>query len=434
MNSKLKKTEVGNIPEDWEVYKLKDILTWKGGGTPSKSISEYWNGSICWISPKDVKSKVIIDTEDKISEISIEKSATNLFPAQSVLVVVRSGILKHKMPFAILGVPSAINQDIKIFISKTILSNRYLYYLLTGNEQRLRQETVKTGTTVESVDLFAFGKSAIPLPPTLAEQEAIATVLSDTDAWIESLEGQIEKKKLIKQGTMQELLTGKRRLPGFGEGKGRKDSEVGRIPEDWEVKPIKKIIITDSGIKIGPFGSQLRKEFLTNKGFKVYGQENIFKRNFSLGSRYISKEHFYKLQSSELKPGDIIISMMGTIGEVMIVPQKFEAGIMDSHLIRLRLIQNQIYPLYFIFYFSSELLYQQIKRQSVGGIMEGLSSKIIKGLPILIPENINEQEAMAKVLSEIDEEIEVLEQKVEKAKGIKQGLMQVLLTGKIRLV
>ena len=101
-----------------------------------------------------------------------------------------------------------------------------------------------------------------------------------------------------------------------------KDTEIGKIPEDWDIKAIDEIVASEKGsIKIGPFGSQLKREFLVESGYKLYGQENIFKNDFGIGDRYITEERFRLLCSCELKPGDLIISMMGTIGFVAIVPK-----------------------------------------------------------------------------------------------------------------
>lgn len=210
---------------------------------------------------------------------------------------------------------------------------------------------------------------------------------------------------------------------------GYKKTELGEIPNEWNIVKTDEILINDkSSIKIGPFGSQLKKEFLIEQGYKVYGQENVFKNDFTLGNRYINKERYEILKSSELKSGDLVISMMGTVGKTAIVPEDIEIGIMDSHLIRLRVDESK---------YSKELLRQmiqnsplikkQIKKLSVGGIMEGLSSTIIKQLkfPLI---NLKEQEKIAEILSTVDGQIDDTEMLIEKCQELKKGLMQRLLT------
>ncbi|HWQ96429.1 MAG TPA: restriction endonuclease subunit S [Candidatus Methylomirabilis sp.] len=211
---------------------------------------------------------------------------------------------------------------------------------------------------------------------------------------------------------------------------GFQKTDVGIIPSDWGVFDITQLIDKANGIKIGPFGSQLKKELLTNSGFKVYGQENVYEKDLEIGKRYISKDHFKKLSSCELLDGDFIISMMGTIGKCMIVPKSKELGIMDSHLIRLRLDKNKIDAELLLHFFSSEILTNQVKKLSVGGIMDGLSSKIIKSIVVPLPPTKTEQTAIATALNDADALISRLEKLIAKKRNIKQGAMQELLKPK----
>jgi len=212
--------------------------------------------------------------------------------------------------------------------------------------------------------------------------------------------------------------------------KGFKKTEVGIIPSDWNDFDITQLIEKANGIKIGPFGSQLKKELLTNAGFRVYGQENVYEKDMETGNRFISREHFKQLNSCELKAGDFIISMMGTIGKCMIVPAKFEAGIMDSHLIRLRLDDSKIKAELLLHFFASHILINQVKKLSVGGIMDGLSSKIVKNISVPLPPTKAEQAAIAEALNDADALITELEKLIAKKKAIKQGAMQELLKPK----
>lgn len=212
--------------------------------------------------------------------------------------------------------------------------------------------------------------------------------------------------------------------------KGYKISDLGIIPEEWITISIPEVISNKDGIKIGPFGSQLKKELLTDNGYKVYGQENVYEKNMSIGERFIDKSHFDKLKSCEINSGDFLISMMGTVGKTMIVPKTFEPGIMDSHLLRLRLNEKVIHPELMQHHFSSKLLLDQVMSLSVGGIMAGLSSKIIRQIILPLPPTKAEQTAIATALSDMDNLIAGLEQLIAKKKAIKQGAMQELLRPK----
>ena len=212
-----------------------------------------------------------------------------------------------------------------------------------------------------------------------------------------------------------------------------KQTEIGLIPDDWEVKNIIDILIpSKDNLKIGPFGSQLKKELLLDNGiYKVFGQENIYTGDFKHCYRFLTKEYFQKLQSCELKSGDFVISTMGTIGKCDIVPENAGAGIMDSHLVRLRL-SSSIDKIFFKHFFQSEIIQKQISALSVGGIMDGLSATIIRKLNVLcLPKQ--EQQRIAKALSDVDALISTTEKLIQKKKNIKLGTMQNLLTGKKRL-
>ncbi len=213
-----------------------------------------------------------------------------------------------------------------------------------------------------------------------------------------------------------------------------KDTEVGRIPEDWQVENITSIVQPQkASIKIGPFGSQLKKEFLEKSGlYKVYGQENVYSKDFDFCYRFLTEERFRSLQSCEIIPGDFLVSTMGTIGKCAIVPSGIHRGIMDSHLLRLR-FRPIINKDWFAYFFASDITQKQISLLSVGGIMDGLSSKIIKNIQVVRPTDEMEQTRIATALSNIDALISELGKLIEKKRAIKQGAMQQLLTGKKRL-
>lgn len=203
----------------------------------------------------------------------------------------------------------------------------------------------------------------------------------------------------------------------------------------WVEKPILDVL-KPNGIKIGPFGSQLKKEILLSDGqYRVYGQENVYNHDFSLGDRYLSREHFNRLNSCEIIPGDFVMSTMGTIGKCAIVPDSIQCGIMDSHLIRLRIDEKKINPNYLLQLFSDQYHYlsDQTVRLAVGGIMDGLSVGIVSNLSAIYPENLDEQNEIVSVLSDMDEAISNLQKLIQKKKDIRQGTLQMLVTGKKRL-
>jgi type I restriction enzyme, S subunit len=208
-----------------------------------------------------------------------------------------------------------------------------------------------------------------------------------------------------------------------------KDTPIGKIPVDWEVSSLDHLTLLHKGsIKIGPFGSQLKKEELVANGIKVYGQENVMKNNFQIGNRFISYNKFESLKSVEVFPGDLLMTMMGSIGFCAVVPPNTQKGIMDSHLLRIRIDPQRVYT-----DFLSELIQdstivkQQIDKLSQGGIMSGLNSAIVRALLLPLPP-LSEQTKITDILFSIDNAIEETDRIIEKTKTLKKGLMQKLLT------
>ena len=209
---------------------------------------------------------------------------------------------------------------------------------------------------------------------------------------------------------------------------GYKKTKIGEVPLTWEVLNVDSFLIDRKGaMKIGPVGISLKKSTMVEKGIKVYGQENIFVRDMEFGDRYITEEHYQKLKTCELFPGDFIISMMGTIGKCMVVPNGIQKGIMDSHLLRLQLDEEKMTSFFLKQLFRAPLVFDQINKLAVGGIMAGLSSKIVKHILFPIPP-LPEQKKIASILTATDEKIEAIQSRIEATEQLKKGLMQRLLT------
>ena len=194
--------------------------------------------------------------------------------------------------------------------------------------------------------------------------------------------------------------------------------------DDWKQRKCEGILKPTKGaMKIGPFGSALKKEFYTETGVKVYAQENIFQEDFTIGDYYISEERYQTLKGCKLEPGDLVISMMGTIGACAIFPNNAEPGIMNSHLLRLQL-NDDIYPEYIHQLLrDSQIIRNQIDRLSVGSIMSGLSSSVVQKLIFPIP-SLDEQKKIAKFLTQIDKTITLHQRKLEKLQNIKKSMLE----------
>ena len=233
---------LGEVPEHWEVRKLKRAVGFSGGGTPSKANALFWNGHIPWVSPKDMRTSLIRDAADHITEEAIKASATSVVKPGAVLMVVRSGILRRTIPVAINIVNVALNQDMKALRPKAGLVNDYLRLLIQGNEASLIAEWTKQGATVESIEHEFLSNSRVPLPP-LPEQAAIVRFLDDADrrirCYIRAKQKLIKLLEEQKQAIIHRAVT--RGLDANVRLKPSGVEWLGEVPEHWDVRPAKRI-------------------------------------------------------------------------------------------------------------------------------------------------------------------------------------------------
>lgn len=163
----------------WPKVALRDIGTWYGGGTPSKSRPEFWeNGEIPWLSPKDMSADVLSETQDHITQTAVEESAVRLVPADSVALVVRSGILERTLPVARVPFVTTLNQDMKAILAREGVDPRWIAYGIRAFEHQLLSTTRKAGTTVASIETSKLQSFELPVP-SLDEQRHLIEILED---------------------------------------------------------------------------------------------------------------------------------------------------------------------------------------------------------------------------------------------------------------
>ncbi len=423
-------TPIGKIPKDWKVVKVKDIFTVETGTTPSTKKKEYWDkGDVNWFTPTDL-SKLngkthIKDSDRKITEKALKENNLTLMPKGSIILSTRAPVGYA----AVLEKEGTFNQGCKGLISKEsakVDTIYYCYYLLSVKHIL---QNLSGGSTFKELSKNRLENLLIPLPP-LPEQKAIAKVLSTVDEAIQKVDEAIAKTERLKKGLMQKLLT-----KGIGHKEFKYSKELGcEIPKEWEVVRIKEIVQNRKGaIKIGPFGSQIKKEEMVPSGIKVYGQENVIKNDFTIGNRFISKEKFEKLKSVEIFPDDVLLTMMGSVGYSAVFPSNAEKGIMDSHLMRIQVDKSKCLPIFLSKLLNDAyIIKRQITAMSQGAIMSGLNSQIVKNIKIPLPP-LPEQQKIAEILSTVDKKLELERKRKEKLERIKKGLMNDLLTGRKRV-
>lgn len=429
----MKQTEIGMIPDDWEVKEFGNYSTIVRGGSP-RPIQDFIttnSSGINWIKIGDVKpnDKYIVKTEEKIIPAGKSRSR-EVNPGDFIL----SNSMSFGRPY-ILKINGCIHDGwLAIQNYHETFDVDYLYYLLGSDEVFKQYISMAAGSSVQNLNKQKVSKLLVALPPTLAEQQKIAKALSDVDNVISTLEKLITKKKNLKQGTMQQLLTGKKRLPGFGpavvepvETTKFKQTEIGEIPEDWEVKTFGNFVTIVRGGSPRPI-----QDYLTNNA----GGINWIKiGDVNPEDKYIMKTEEKilpsgKARSREVHKGDFILSNSMSFGRPYIL--KIDGCIHDGWLA----IQNYTTTFdsdYLYYLLGSEKVFEQYISMAAGSSVQNLNKQKVSKLIVQIPSK-SEQTAIANVLSSMDKEIEALEAKLGKYRNLKTGMMQQLLTGKIRLM
>lgn len=203
---------ISRVSADWDMLPLDDFGKWTGGGTPSKAREEFWsNGTMPWVSPKDMNGWRIYDAQDHITEKAVAASATNLVPRGAILIVTRSGILRTRVPVAVVMRDVTINQDLKALVPDDPSRGELLCLLLQHANERLRQAAMKTGTTVESLDTDAVKAFEVAFPSDAQEAAARSLFVAMADA-AESISKLADFLRVQKRGLMQKLMMGEWRL------------------------------------------------------------------------------------------------------------------------------------------------------------------------------------------------------------------------------
>jgi type I restriction enzyme S subunit len=420
-----KQTEVGVIPEDWEISNLGSLGIFSKGNGIKKD--EANSGDIPCVRYGEIytfHNDIVRSFNSSISEVVAKGSKLLRY---GDILFAGSGetreeigksvaFIEHKVAYA--------GGDI-VILSNTKESPSFLGYQLNSSTVA-RQKSIKgQGDAVVHISASALSTVLVPIPPTKAEQEAIAGALSDADELIASLEQLIDKKQMIKQGAMQELLTGKKRLPGFQQNPGYKQTEVGEIPEDWECKTINEVAKVTRGASPRPIDSPIWFDLNSNIGWVRISdvtKSNIFLTETTQKLSTLGIKH-----SRPVKKGNLIMSICATVGRPMIT--QIDVCIHDGFVVLDSLKVNQRFLYYVLAHIEDDW-----SRHGQTGSQMNLNTGLINQTKVRLPNNEIEQEAVASVLSDMDAEIDALGEKLEKARKIKAGMMHNLLTGTIRLV
>ena len=400
------------LPEGWKIGQMECFGKIVGGGTPSTSVLKYWNGSVNWFTPAEISEDVKYVSKSKrtITEDGIANSAARVMPAGAILLTTRASIGLT----AILTEPAATNQGFQSIIVNDANDHEFVYYYIATIKDEMLSRA--SGSTFLEISAKKLKSIPICIPP-LSEQRAIAEVLGKVDALIANLAKRIEKKRLVREGVMHDLLTGKKRLPGFaGEWKTVKLGECATV----------KARIGWQGLTTA--------EYLTDGAHYLINGVNIVNGHVDWESCYMVDDNRYEQDRNiQLKKEDVLVSKDGTIGKVAFVDQLPKSATLNSGVFVIRSIDDSLTQEYLARVFLSKWFDDFIAKITAGSTIVHLYQKDIVSFAFPIPASLPEQRAIAGVLSAMDGEIAQLEAKREKYAKIKAGLMNDLLTGKVRV-
>lgn len=360
---------------------LGELITIRGGGTPSRNVPEYWNGDIRWATVKDFKSTELSNTEESITQEGIRQSATNVIPAGSVIVPTRMAVGKA----AINTVDLAINQDLKALLPTGEIDQRFLLHFMLSQGAFL--ESQAQGATVKGIKLDLLKSLPFPRIP-LAEQRRIAAILDKADAIRSKREQALALADVFLRSVYIHIV-GKEH-PNF---------------EKWKPTEIESLAADHRGaIRSGPFGSALLHSEFVDEGVAVLGIDNAVKNKFMWAERrFVTPEKYEQLRRYRVYPKDVIITIMGTTGRSAVVPDDIPEAITTKHLASITCNLSKVVPEFLSFAIHSDpLVIEQIRSSNKGAIMDGLNLGIIRKLKIKLPP-IDQQLVFAKALTKTHE-------------------------------
>ncbi|WP_290729463.1 restriction endonuclease subunit S [Fibrobacter sp. UBA3629] len=450
--TKFKQTEVGLIPSDWEVKFLSEIGSFSKGSGISRSESN--SGNLPAIRYGELYTKHNDYIKAFYSHISKEVANKSTRIYRGDVLFSASGETKEDIGKTVAfleSIEAYAGGDIIIMSPKCPVNSMFLGYILNFPAIAKQKAMKAQGDAVVHITTDSLRKLQVCIPKTTKEQQRIANALSDVDTLIANLEKLIAKKKNIKQGAMQQLLTGRKRLPGFGldertgsrptderrkechsersakreESSGYKMTELGLIPIDWEVKPIKEL-----GLFLGGGTPSTKNESFWKGTIPWISSADLNDDDIEHISmtRFITQEAVNFSATQICPQGTILIIARVGVGKLALSQQKVCTSQDFCNLIPSKENDSK-----FLAYALHPVM-KRMSNESQGTSIKGVAVDEIKKVQIIVPSSKDEQTAIANVLSDMDTEISALETKLAKYRTLKTGMMQQLLTGKIRLV
>jgi type I restriction enzyme S subunit len=402
-----RQTDVGLIPDDWDDPELAQVAR---DDSPIcygiVQVGPYANDGVRVLAIKNLNSDYSTDIHRASVEIERLYARSRIRP-DDILISVKG--TTGRVGIVPCGFSGNISRDIARIRLRDGVVPKFCFQMLQSDMAQRRLAVAAVGTTRMELSIATLKRVRIPIPRNKNEQEAIADALSDADALIESLEQLVAKKRQVKQGAMQELLTGKKRFLGFEVTPGLKQSEIGEIPKDWNLDRIDNLAQVTTG------------------GKNTQDRVNDGSYPFFVRSQIVERINSYSYDGEAvLTAGDGV----GTGKVFHYIKGKFDA---HQRVYRISEFGPRVNGYFFYLYFSTHF-YGRIMQMTAKSSVDSVRREMIAGMLVPLPPTNAEQDAIVSVLSDMDTELAALEAKLAKARQVKQGMMQELLIGRIRLV
>lgn len=384
------------LPAHWQRQRLKFLVAASyTGGTPATANDSFWNGDIPWVSPKDMKVAEIFTTEDYISEEGLAASASKMVPPGALLVVMRSGILRHSIPAALTGRDVAINQDIKALVFGVAGDAAYYRYFIEGLQTSLLNRWSKIGCTVESIESDLMMDEVVPVP-TPAEQSAIVRFLDAETAEIDAL---IAKKRRLLDllAEQRAALITRAVTKGLDPTAPMKPSGLpwlGDIPAHWEIVQLRHIIRSDTTITYGII--QAGPD--TEGGIPYIRTSDMAGDELPLdGYLRTTPEIDASYHRSKVSAGDVVVAIRATIGKPLMVPSALEGANLTQGTARIA-PGSRVTAEYLCLFLRSAGATQEFDRLAKGATFKEITLEMLRKFPLALPP-IAEQRAIVEAVS-----------------------------------
>jgi type I restriction enzyme S subunit len=427
-------TEIGKIPREWKVVKLKDIGKIVSGFTFSLELQGKNSGKYPFIKVNDMNNsyKYIYTAENYVDDNDLVKLKARPYPPNTIIFP-KIGMAVRLNKYRILRLEALFDNNIAgVIINDKLAYYEFIYYYLQG---KIDLMSLASMTTVPSITKTKLENIPIPYP-SIHEQRGIAGILSTVDRVIEVVDVAVARLEGLKKALMRELLTGRIRVREengkliFNKETDFQDTEIGKIPREWRVKKLGELVFEIYyGLTAKAVDQPTELRMLRTTDIK----DNYRVDWDSLPYCEITDNRRINIQKYLLRKNDLVVSRAGTTGMSILVDKDLNDVIFGSYLIKIKLDESVAYPKFIHYFMQSSLYWNQLLPKQAGSTLKNISLPILKNILTPLPP-INEQKLIPEILSTLDRAIELYREERIRLEHLKRGLMDLLLTGKIRVV